>query len=65
MNITFYSMEKLRRQLEEQGLLSLRDRMGQMDYYVSDSIENFGGMGEAILGEPILQRVKKIDIERY
>lgn len=56
---------QLRRQLEEQGLLSLRDRMGQMDYYVSDSIENFGGMGEAILGEPILQRVKKIDIERY
>ena len=51
--------------LEKAGMLSSRKEKGTVDYYVSDSIENFGGVGEAILGEPILDRVKKIDIELY
>lgn len=56
---------ELREQLEEKGLLSLRERAGRTEYYVSDGIENFGGMGEEILGEPVLGQVKRIDIEAY
>lgn len=49
--------------LEQNSMLS--EDGGNNEYYVSDSVENFGHLGGLFLEQHILNSIKKINIEEY
>lgn len=54
-----------RRVLEQNDMLNLCRKFGDVNFYASDSIETFSSSAEAILNRELYDNVEKIDIERY
>lgn len=51
--------------LLKNNMLNLCRKMGEAEFYVSDSVEIFSSSAEAILKKPLMGEPQKIDIERY
>ena len=55
----------LAQSLNEQDLLSDSSRLGDLSFYVSDTVAGFSKMASLFLGESVKDNILKVDIEAY
>ena len=55
----------LRKTLEMENMLSENPSKAQYKYYVSDDVDGFEHLGGMFLEQTLIEKVEKIDIEKY